>query len=44
MTRYLDNGSTTFPKPACVADAVYEYMTVVGANAGRGRYGSAYSV
>ncbi|MBR0522730.1 MAG: aminotransferase class V-fold PLP-dependent enzyme, partial [Firmicutes bacterium] len=40
---YLDNGSTSFPKPREVADAVYEYMTGVGANIGRGGYESAYS-
>ncbi len=42
-TCYLDNGSTSFPKPKAVADAVYEYMTGVGANIGRGGYESAYS-
>ena len=24
---YLDNASTTFPKPQAVADAVYQYIT-----------------
>ncbi|MGI6755787.1 MAG: aminotransferase class V-fold PLP-dependent enzyme [Atopobiaceae bacterium] len=44
MQRYLDNSSTTFPKPRCVADAVYTYMTEIGVNVGRGRYEDAYSV
>ena len=38
---YLDNASTSFPKPKAVADAVYKYMTEGGANLGRGRYASA---
>lgn len=41
---YLDNASTTFPKPEPVARAVYEYMTHVGSNINRGGYESAYSV
>ena len=40
---YLDNASTTFPKPPEVAEAVYEYMTGVGSNIGRGGYASAYA-
>lgn len=40
---YLDNASTTFPKPHEVADAVYQYMTGVGSNIGRGGYTSAYA-
>ena len=35
---YFDNASTTFPKPREVADAVYQYMTGVGSNIGRGGY------
>lgn len=42
--RYLDNASTTFPKPETVAQAVYEYMTEMGCNINRGCYDSAYSV
>lgn len=38
---YLDNASTSFPKPKAVADAVYKYMTEGGANLGRGSYASA---
>lgn len=42
--RYLDNASTTFPKPEAVARAVYTYMTEMGCNINRGCYDSAYSV
>lgn len=41
---YLDNASTTFPKPEAVAKRVYEYMTSAGCNINRGCYQSAYSV
>ena len=40
---YLDNGSTSFPKPPCVAEAVYEFMSRQGVNINRGTYGKAYS-
>lgn len=40
---YLDNASTTFPKPPCVPDAVYEFMTQIGSNINRGCYEDAYS-
>lgn len=40
---YLDNGSTSFPKPPCVPDAVYQYMRFCGSNVSRGGYQSAYS-
>lgn len=33
---YLDNASTTFPKPEAVADAVYQYITNTGTNISRG--------
>lgn len=39
---YLDQASTTYPKPECVARAVYEYMTGNGSNINRGRYEQAY--
>lgn len=39
---YLDNASTTFPKPKQVAEAMYQYMTQVGSNISRGGYNSAY--
>lgn len=41
---YLDNASTSFPKPKCVADEVYKYMTEIGCNINRGCYEAAYSV
>lgn len=41
---YLDNSSTSFPKPKCVPDAVYKYMTEMGCNINRGSYDNAYSV
>ncbi len=41
---YLDNASTTFPKPPCVPEAVCRYMTQAGTNVGRGDYSSAYDV
>ena len=40
---YLDNASTSFPKPACVPDAVCRYMTACGSNVSRGGYQAAYS-
>ena len=39
---YFDNGSTTFPKPAEVPAAMYQYMTAVGSNINRGGYERAY--
>ena len=39
---YLDQASTTYPKPECVARAVFEYMTGNGSNINRGCYESAY--
>ncbi len=41
---YLDNASTTFPKPKEVADAVFRYMTEAGSNVNRGCYENAYHV
>ncbi len=38
MDVYLDNSSTTFPKPKQVIDGIYNYMLNVGGNAGRGNY------
>ena len=40
---YIDNASTSFPKPEVVPKAVFDYMTKVGANIGRGTYENAYS-
>ena len=41
---YLDQASTTYPKPECVAQAVYEYMTGNGSNINRGCYENAYDM
>lgn len=41
---YLDNASTTFPKPAVMADSMYHYMTQLGSNINRGCYNDAYNV
>ncbi|WP_297635656.1 aminotransferase class V-fold PLP-dependent enzyme [uncultured Clostridium sp.] len=35
MNVYLDNASTTFPKPKIVTDTIYEYLVNVGGNANR---------
>lgn len=40
---YLDNASTSFPKPREVAEAVFNYMTGMGSNIGRGSYAGAYA-
>lgn len=39
---YFDNASTTFPKPKCVADTIYRYLTEEGSNINRGGYAKAY--
>lgn len=44
MSIYLDNASTSFPKPSCVAEAVYSYMTQAGSNINRGTGPMAHSV
>ena len=41
---YLDNAATTFPKPECVAQQMYEYMTNCGCSVNRGGYSSAYAL
>lgn len=41
---YIDNASTTFPKPETVPQAVYRYMTSQGCNINRGCYDGAYDV
>lgn len=41
---YLDNASTTFPKPESVPLAMYRYMTGNGANINRGGYSRAYAL
>ena len=39
---YLDNASTSFPKPPQVAQAMFDYVTGCGCNIGRGGYEGAY--
>ena len=41
MKVYLDNGSTSFPKPKIVIDSIYNYMTNVGGNPGRANHSNA---
>lgn len=36
MKVYLDNGATSYPKPQSVYNSIYDYMTQVGSNVGRG--------
>lgn len=38
MKVYLDNASTTFPKPKVVADSIYNYLVNVGGNANRSNH------
>ncbi|CDF57786.1 aminotransferase class V-fold PLP-dependent enzyme [Thermobrachium celere] len=40
---YLDNAATTYPKPKCVSDAVYDFIENIGSNVGRGSYENSYS-
>ena len=40
MKIYLDNGATSFPKPASVSQAMLYFMNNIGSNAGRGSYSS----
>lgn len=42
MEVYLDNASTTFPKPKSMADAMYNYIINIGGNSGRGNYSNSY--
>lgn len=39
---YLDNASTSFPKPPQAAQAMFDYVTGCGCNIGRGGYEGAY--
>lgn len=41
MTVYLDNASTTFPKPKVVADSIYNYLVNIGGNANRSNHSNA---
>lgn len=38
---YLDNASTTFPKPSCVADSIYNFITNIGGNSNRSNHSNA---
>lgn len=40
---YLDNASTTFPKPECVPDAMADFIRNRGVNINRGTYAPAYA-
>lgn len=42
MNRYFDNGSTSFPKPSQVADAIHHYLTHMGGTYGRSAYQRVY--
>lgn len=39
---YLDNASTTFPKPDCVPTAMADFIRNLGTNISRGTYSAAY--
>lgn len=43
MPIYLDNSSTTFPKPPAVVEAIARYLTDCGVNVSRGGYRAAYA-
>lgn len=38
MNVYLDNASTTFPKPKIVVDSIYDFLTNVGGNPNRSNH------
>ncbi|MBU5454868.1 aminotransferase class V-fold PLP-dependent enzyme [Caproiciproducens sp. MSJ-32] len=41
MKVYLDNASTTFPKPKAVTDSIYNFLTKIGGNPGRSNHDNA---
>lgn len=41
MNVYLDNGSTSFPKPKIVSDSIYNYLINIGGNPGRSNHSNA---
>ena len=41
MKVYLDNASTTFPKPKVVTDSIYNYLVNIGGNANRSNHSNA---
>ena len=43
MNRYFDNGSTSFPKPKAVTDAISDFITNIGGSYGRSSHGRAFT-
>ena len=41
MNVYLDNASTSFPKPKAVSDSIYNFLTNIGGNPGRSNHSNA---
>lgn len=41
MNVYLDNASTSFPKPKSVCDSMYNFLTNIGGNSGRSNHTNA---
>ena len=41
MKVYLDNASTSFPKPQAVSDSIYNFLTNIGGNSGRSNHSNA---
>ena len=41
MNVYLDNASTTFPKPKAVSEAMYNFLINIGGNPGRSNHDNA---
>ena len=38
MNVYLDNASTSFPKPKAVSDSIYNFLTNIGGKPGRSNH------
>lgn len=41
MNVYLDNASTSFPKPKAVCDSIYNFLANIGGNSGRSNHTNA---
>ena len=41
MNVYLDNASTSFPKPKSVCDSMYNFIANIGGNSGRSNHTNA---
>ena len=41
MNVYLDNASTSFPKPKAVFDSIYNFLANIGGNSGRSNHTNA---